>query len=265
MQDAGIATRGDDAAVSGHLRPALAELVVQLGFQVVLEQAGAAGLHGTDVCTGGNLRGMLHHLHFVTRLVQTHVVQQVIERDELAGRLRALARLGANGLDPLHQPMIEGFVGADGVVDTVAAFDQPGEDVVDVADGKGIVGTVFTYRAVLPGTQAIPQLAFGVAFAAEQHVFAMLTPGNQRDHRLRFGEAGQILKVAILAVDMLDIAVADIHRRRRQNGDAVGFHLLHQRLASTGVFRFRDASHERNDFLSAGKVSEQQVPAWRTR
>ncbi len=265
MQDAGVATRGDDAAVSRHLRAALAELVIQFGFQVVLEQAGTAGLHGTDVRTSGNLRRMLHHLHLVARLEQAHVVQQMIERDEFAGRLCALARLAADGLDPFHQPMIEGFVGADGVVDPIAALDQAREDVVDITDGKGVVGTVFTYRAVLPGPQAVPELALGIALAAEQHVLAMLAPGNQRDHRFRLGEAGEVLEVAVLAVDMLDIAVADVHRRRRQNGDAVGFHLLHQRLASTGVFRSGDASHGRNGVLNAGKVSRQRAAVWRIR
>ncbi len=192
-------------------------------------------------------------------------MQQVIERDELAGRLRALAGLGADSLDPLHQPVIEGLVGADGVVHPVAALDQAGKNVVDITDGKGIVGAIFGNGPVLPGTQTVPELALGIALATEQHVFTMPATGDQGDHRLRLGETGEVLEVAVLAVDMLDITVADVHRRRRQNGDAVGFHQLHQRLAPTGVFRFRDASHGQSGFLNAETVSLRRAAVWRTR
>src|SRR5690606_14295290 len=102
--------------------------------------------------TGGNLRRVLHHLHLAARLVQTHVVQQVVEGDKFIGRLRALANLGTDGLDPLHQAVIKSFVGADGVVDTRTALDQAWQNVVDVADGEGVVRAVFANCTVLPGT-----------------------------------------------------------------------------------------------------------------
>jgi hypothetical protein len=40
MQDAAVAPGRDDRAVGRHLRPALAELVIQLGFQAVFVQPG---------------------------------------------------------------------------------------------------------------------------------------------------------------------------------------------------------------------------------
>ncbi|MNQ79739.1 hypothetical protein D3C85_946920 [compost metagenome] len=216
-------------------------------------QPGAAGLHGADMGARGNLRGFPHHLDLGGRLVQAHVVQQVIEGDEFVGRLRTLAGLGADHVDPLHQVTIELLVGAHGVIDPLAALDQAGEDVVDVADGEGVVGAILADGAVLTGAQAIPQLALGITFAAKQHVLAMFATGNQRDHRLRLGEAGEVLEVAVLAVDMLDVAIADVHRRRRQDGDAVGFHLRHQRLAPTGVFRLGDADHGQAGSTSIAK------------
>ncbi|MNM82310.1 hypothetical protein D3C81_943370 [compost metagenome] len=243
VQDAGVTPGGDDRAIGRHLRPALAEHVLQLGFQVVFVKARAAFLHGAHVSVGGNLGGVAHHLNFRGALVQAQVVQQMVEGDELVRRLRALAGLGADHVDPVHQPAVEFRVGAEGVVDALATFDQAGEDVVDVADGEGVIGAEILDRTVLAGTQAVPQLALGIALAAEQHVFAMSAAGDQHHHRFRLGEAGEVLEVAVLAVDVLDIAVADVHRRRRQDGDAVGLHLLHQRLAPTGVFRLRDTDH----------------------
>ena len=63
-------------------------------------------------------------------------------------------------------------------------------------------------------------------------------------------EAAQVLEVAVLAVDVLDITVADGHGSGRQDRDAVGFHLRHERLAATGVFRFRDMNHGQMGFLA---------------
>ncbi|MCY1402311.1 hypothetical protein D9M71_174490 [compost metagenome] len=71
----------------------------------------------------------------------------------------------------------------------------------------------------------------------------MLAARDQSDHRLGLGEAAEVLEVAVLAVHMLDVAVADGNRGGGQDGDAVGFHLRHQRLASTGVFRLGDVAH----------------------
>lgn len=93
MQDAAIAPGGDDRTVGRHFRPALAERVVQLGFQAVFVQSGTAGLHGPHMGAGGNCRGLAHHLHFRRRFIQAHVVQQMIQGNELVRRLRAQARL----------------------------------------------------------------------------------------------------------------------------------------------------------------------------
>src|SRR3546814_16765927 len=67
--------------------------------------------------------------------------------------------------------------------------------VVDVSDGKCIVGAIVTHRPFLAGSQAIPQLTLGVAFAAEQDVFAMRPTGHQHNHRLRLGERSEARRV----------------------------------------------------------------------
>ncbi|MCY1269762.1 hypothetical protein D9M70_182700 [compost metagenome] len=170
-------------------------------------------------------------------------MQQVVEGDELVRRLGALARLGTDHVDPLHQVLVELGVGADGVIDAVAPLDQAGKDVVDVADGEGVICAVFADGAVLAGAQAVPELTFRITLAAEQHVLAMLAAGDQHQHRFRLGKAAEVLEVAVLAVDVLDVAVADMHGRGGQDGNAVGFHLRHQRLAPAGVFGLGDTGH----------------------
>ncbi|MCY1418430.1 hypothetical protein D9M71_339890 [compost metagenome] len=243
MQDAGIAAGRDDRAVGRHLRPALAELVVQLGFQAVFVQPGPAGLHGPHVGPRRDVCGSAHHLHFRRRFIQAHVVQQMIQRNELVRRLGAQACLGADHVDPVHQPAVELRVAAHGAVDPLAAFDQARQDLVDIRDGEGIVSAEIAHRPFLAGPQAVPQLALGVAFTAEQHVLAMLAPWNQSNHRLGLREAAEVLEVAVLAVHVLDVAVADGNRGGGQDGDAVGDHLRHQRLAPTGILGLGNVAH----------------------
>src|SRR3546814_3814848 len=69
-----------------------------------------------------------------------------------------------------------------------------------------------------------------------------------RNQRLLLGEAAEVLEVAVLAVDVLDVAVADGNGGGGQDCDAVGFHLRHQGLAATAVFRFRDMNHGQTGF-----------------
>ncbi|MNZ81028.1 hypothetical protein D3C78_996840 [compost metagenome] len=243
MQDAAVAPRRDDRPVGRHLRPALAEFVIELGFQAEFVQPGATGLHGPYMRLGGNPRRFAHHFHFCRRFIQAHVVQQMIQGNEFVRRLGTEVGLGADHVDPLHQVAVEFGVAAHGRIHPVTAFDQARQDVVDISDRKGVIGAEVANSALLPGTQAIPQLALGVAFAAEQDVFAMHAPRHQHQYGLGLGKTAEVLEVAVLAVDVLDIAVTNGHRGSGQDGDAVGFHLRHQGLAATAVFRFRDMDH----------------------
>ncbi len=231
------------------------EAVLQLGFELILVATRTAELHGPHMGLGRDIGRRLHDLLLAGALVQTHVVQQVIQRDKLLRRLRAQARLAANQVDPVGQPAIKFGVGTHGVIDALAAFNQPGQNIVDITDGERVIGAVLDDRALLPGTIAVPQFALLVLLAAEQHIFAVLAAGNQNSHGLRLREAGEILKIAVLAVVVLDITVTDKHLGRRQHGNAVGFHLVHQRLATAGIFLLADSHLHLNQCSAAGGAS----------
>ncbi|MNI58844.1 hypothetical protein D3C73_1139740 [compost metagenome] len=91
----------------------------------------------------------------------------------------------------------------------------------------------------------------------------MLAPRDQRDNRLRLREAAQVLEIAVLAVDVLDIAVANGDCGSRQDGNAVGDHLRHQRLAPTGIFGLGYVAHGQDypRLISAAKVLARARPA----
>ena len=264
VQNAGVAAPGDDRAVSRQTRTALAEFVFQLGFQLVLVQPGAAGAHGAHVGTGGHLRGVAHDLQLRRGLAQAQRMQQLVDSDELARRRHALAYLGAHVVGPAQYPQVEAVVLADGVVDPPAVFHQRRQQRVDGLDGKGIVGAVVAHRTVLAGASPIPQFTLRITVATEQDVLPLLAAGHQHQHRFRFREAAQVLEVAVLAIGMLDVAVAQLQRRRRQDGDAAGLHARHQLGAAAGIFDLRDADHRQLP-VSAGRVWRRRRPAWRIR
>ena len=250
MQDAAVAPSSDDGAIGRHLRAAFAKLVIQLGFQAELMQAGTTGLHRPHMGRTGDSRRLAHHLHFCRRFIQAHIVEQMIQGNEFVRRLGAQVRFGTDHVDPLHHVPVELGIAAHGRVHAVATFDQAGQDVVDIGNGEGVIRAKVANRALGARTQAVPQFALGIALAAEQHVLAVLATGHQHDHRFGLGETAQVLEIAVLAVNMLDIAVADGHGGGRQDRDAVGFHLRHERLAAPGVFRFGDMDHGQMGFLS---------------
>ncbi|GBH13460.1 Diadenosine tetraphosphatase ApaH/serine/threonine protein phosphatase [Pseudomonas syringae pv. actinidiae] len=138
---------------------------------------------------------------------------------------------------------VEFGVAAHRRIHPVTAFDQPWQNFVDVVDRESIIRTEIANRTFLPGAQAIPQFTLGIALTAEQHVLAIFASGNQYHHCFRLGKAAQVLEVAVLPVDMLDITITNRHRSGRQNGDAVWLHLRHQGLATAGVFGLRNLGH----------------------
>ena len=65
------------------------KLVHELGLDFVFQQAGTNELHCAFVRVHGNLGGLAHRRHFRATLVQPHVMQQVIERNEFLRRVHA--------------------------------------------------------------------------------------------------------------------------------------------------------------------------------
>lgn len=149
-------------------------------------------------------------------------------------------RLGTDHVDPVHHMAIKFRVAAHGRVHPITTFDQTGKNVVDIIDRERVICTEIANGAFLSCTQTVPQLTCRIALATKQNVLAVLTSGYQYDNPFRLRKAAEVLEVTVLAINMLDIAITNSHRSRRQNCNAVGDHLCHQRFAATGVFRLRD-------------------------
>ena len=113
----------------------------------------------------------------------------VIEVGELSRRNRPAAFLTPNAVHPGHDLPVELGAAAHGVVDSLAPLDQPGQDVIDIADRKRIVGTVLGAGALGAGPIAVPQLHAGILFATEHHELAVPPPGDQHQNCIGLGKA----------------------------------------------------------------------------
>ena len=235
MQDARVGAAADDRLVARH-RAVTAELVQELGLDLVLVHARPRRAHRAHVRGRGDLCRLAHHAQFAARFVQTQIVQQVRQRDEFVRRHRAFAHVGAHAVDPADQFQIELGIATEMVVDARAAFDHAGQDVVDVVDRKRVVETVIAHRAFGADARAVPALAFGVALAAEQDHLALLAAGYQREHRVGLGKSAEIVKVAVLPVRIVRIVAAHAFRSGGHDHDRVASGHAHQLPAAAHEF-----------------------------
>src|SRR3546814_18117323 len=90
--------------------------------------------------------------------------------------------------DVCSSDRVEVGVAAEVVVHPRAAFEQAGQDLVDVLDRVGVVHAVAVDGALRAGARPVPGLARGVAVAAEQPVLAVLAPGHKPQYRPGFGK-----------------------------------------------------------------------------
>ncbi len=235
VQHAGIGATSDYWVV-GHVGTVAAELMHQFRHHLVFGASGAAKTHRTDVRTGTDLAGTPHNRQFLAAFEQAHVVQHVVEGHKLLWLMRSRARLRAQGIHPADHALVEVAVLAHRVVDPRAALDEPGQDLVDVTDGKGVVGAKLAAHTLRSGALAVPDLALSVAFAHEHHEFALGPSRNQHPDRLGLAKSGEVVEIAVLAEVVQHVAVARAFGRRRQHRNRVPAHHPHQLAAATGKF-----------------------------
>ena len=90
---------------------------------------------------------------------------------------------------------------------------MPGENLVDILYRKRVSGAEIAHRAGRSGASAVPAFANRVALTAKQNVVAVVATWRQHGDRIRLRKSGQIVKVAVLAIAVFDVAAALAHRR----------------------------------------------------
>src|SRR3984957_15868269 len=108
--------------------------------------------------------------------------------------------LHAQAIDQIQDVRIEVRVTAHGVKDLRARFHQPGQDLGEVLDWKGVVRTIARAGAVSSGARAVPRLPHSVVLTDEQQVFPLGATRYEDGDGVRLRESTQVVKVAVLAV-----------------------------------------------------------------
>ena len=237
VQDAAVRATADDRVIRD-VGAVPVELVQQLRHHLVLGHAGSRHAHGANVRAHGDPGRLAHHGGLRPALVEAHVVQRVVERDELLRAVDAVLALALEPVDPAEHALVEVGELAHRVVDAIAALDQPGQDVVDVADRERIVGAEIAHGALGTGAAPVPGLARRVAVAHEQDVLGLLAAGDQHRHRFGLVESGQVVEVAVRTIVIVDVAVALALGRGGQDRDRSLAHGLHQLAPAASVLVF---------------------------
>src|SRR6185437_13064566 len=106
VQDTAAVAAADDGVIRG-VRVVQAELVDDLRHHLVFLEARPAHLHRPDVRGGGDPRSFAHEADLDARFVEPHVVQDVVEGDDLLRRMAAVPRLRTQAVHPADEPLVE--------------------------------------------------------------------------------------------------------------------------------------------------------------
>ena len=166
MQDTAIGAAADDGIVGrpGGVAP---KLMQQLRFDLILAHPRPGAAHGPLVRDGGDLRGAAHDLHLGGTFEQAQIMQHMFQGHELHGRVTATAGAGADAVHPAHDTLIEFGAVTHTVIDPLFILEEAGQDVIDIGDGKGIVGAIAVTHTVRSGAPPMPYFHHRIAFAAK--------------------------------------------------------------------------------------------------
>ena len=90
MQNTAIGTTADNRRV-GPAGAIAVEFIEQLGLQLIFIFTRTAGFHGINMGLHRNFCRLAHQLNFFTAFEQTHIVQQMVQRNEFIRRMHAAA------------------------------------------------------------------------------------------------------------------------------------------------------------------------------
>ncbi len=105
--------------------------------------------------------------------------------------------------------------------------------LIQLRDGISGIETELLARGIGAVTEAIPDLAFRILLAAEQEALHLVAC-DQHQHGFRFGEAAEVIEVAVVAIVVMGVCVTRDFRRGGNDSDAALHHGL-QAFAAFGM------------------------------
>jgi hypothetical protein len=223
VQHAGVRAGRDDRAVGRTLRAVAAELVQQLGLDLVFAHAAAgvaaealrAEAHRAPMRAGRDRGGAAHRRQLAGVLHEPHLAEQRIQVVLRRRRAHAHPRLARS---VASQPSTRACSRAGRPAARLPAGSRALDgDLVERLERERFVDAEALRRRGAAEADAVPDLALGVLLAADEGR-AAVAPDQQP--RPGLVEAGQVVEVAVVAVRMVVVGVALAFRCGRQDRDA---------------------------------------------
>ena len=99
--------------------------------------------------------------------------------------------------------------------------DEFGHHLIELGDGVGSIERKSFLRRFRPVAITVPNLAREIFFATKQYCLRTLS-GDDDDDRLRLDKSAEVIKIAIVAIQIVRVAIARMLVRRRDDGDTGG-------------------------------------------
>ena len=150
-----------------------------------------------------------------------------------------------------QHPLIHLLVQSERVMHAFALFQVARQNLFEFVDDVGLVRPVLDDRALDPRAPARPRLALLVARTHEHHELAVRMPRRKHRHRFRLRESCQVVEVAVLPINELDVARSNRHRHARHDRGCAGRDRLHHALAPRAKIVAVPAKRHRNSLRHA--------------
>ena len=232
MEDAGVRAGGDNRRVGRVLRSPAPECIQKLGLDLVFVPAGTRRPHRTAMAVSGDAGGAAHGCELGRILDQAHFIEGHAQVGNAGGRRYAEPHFLAHRIEPAHDSRIPSCIRSGRIVQDRLVGEQPGHLFVQRVDGIRLVESEFLARGLGAIPEAVPDFAFR-AFLPAKKDRSRRIPGNEYQHRFGLCEPGQVMEVAVKAIGIVRIAIADVLGSGGQDRDA-RMHPAGQPLAATG-------------------------------
>ncbi|MPM49423.1 hypothetical protein SDC9_96152 [bioreactor metagenome] len=240
VQHAGVVARRDDGVIRHILRAAVAELMQQLGIEVVFAhilarpQHARRTLHGTHMRPRADDARAAHDVEFMPILHQPHVVQQQAQIALLGGAHRAKTHAGTHPVQPTFDLRGQALVRGERIPHALAVFQQTRHACRQLGNRIRRIHAQRRHGGLGAQAVAVPDFALQILGLAEQRARAI-----RRQHQagVGLGEAGQIVEIAVMPIQKAVVAVALALGRRGDDGNAALAKLGGQAGASPGINR----------------------------
>ena len=213
----------------------------QFGLDFVFETSRRDKAHGAHMGARRNFGGAAHGGKLGAVLDQAHDIEFGTYIADRRRRALAAAALGADLVQRGGDATIPAAIVADGEPQRRLVGKQFDQLAVEFADRMCRVeaeGLARSFRAV---AKPVPDFPFQILLAAKQDRLrrGIAAAGDDHQYRLGFGEAAEVLEIAVGAIGEVRVAVARLLRRRRNQGDpaAAAAHALDQGKSALAIRR----------------------------